>query len=146
MRGLGECKIAGHTFVVRELTSTQIIDEMQRLDDPDKPHNLDWLFAEKYLPLTTLEKIVEEDVGEFWEREGLSPSELEPLYQKAVEVNPFLARALRKKMEHVEAMAMMKTDSMLEGLSELFDGPSSFLPPEGTPDQENTGGHTSSKQ
>ncbi len=145
MRGIGECTIAGKSFVLRELTAPQIIEELHRLDDPGEPHELDWLLAEKYMPVAAINKIAGEDVGAFWAGSDLAVSEIEPLFKKAVEVNPFLAGGLRKKIETVEALALSRSDAMLKDLSKIFDEVSSSSQTGDTPEQESTAGHTTSK-
>ena len=92
---LGEIIIKGKRVFVRELEVAEVDALLIELDTQHTPTTLDWLFADDYMPESALEKIIGQPVKEVL-APGIAPSELEPLYKKAVEVNPFFAKALEK--------------------------------------------------
>jgi len=145
MRGIAEIKIEGHTFTVRELTYPQIIQQLQAIKEEEgEPSGLDWLFGKKYMPQATIEAILEENLDAFMQEHDLAPSQIEPLYKKAVEINPFLAGALQEMREIAELMRM-SLPSMSANLSNLFAELPSSLLDGATKDQNDTDSVTSSK-
>lgn len=100
MRGLAETTIAGRKFVVRELTYPQILDLLKGIEEEvGEQSGVDRLYSSTYMPQSVIDKIIDADLEAFMVENDLAPSEVEPLFKKAVEVNPFLARALKEWME-----------------------------------------------
>lgn len=138
MRGLSECKIAGKTFTVRELTYPQVLQQIKGIKDrEEEPTGLDWLFGKSYMPLETLTAIVGEDVEAFMVEQQLAPSEIVPLYKEAVEVNPFLAGALAQ-MREIAAMMRLNMMSLTTNLSQLFGASPASSSAGATDGQKNT--------
>lgn len=145
MRGIAEITLADHTFTVRELTYPQIVQQIKTIKEEEgEPGELDWLFGKKYMPQATIEAIIGEDLDAIMKEKDLAPSQIEPLYKKAVEINPFLAGALQE-MRQIAEMIRMSLPSMSANLSNLFAELPSSLLDGATTNRKDTDSATSSK-
>jgi hypothetical protein len=117
MKKLAEVTVGGVRVVVSELDVAQVEQMLTLIRDQAEPTTLDWLFAGTYLPERVLDEIIGRPVREVLTVGELAPSELEPLYEKALAVNPFLAKALVQMRELAELER-----SLARGLMEEITG------------------------
>ncbi|MCB2218055.1 MAG: hypothetical protein KQH59_18490 [Desulfobulbaceae bacterium] len=117
MKKLAEVTVGGVRVVVSELDVAQVERMITMIRNQAEPTTLDWLFADTFMPERVLQEIIGRPVQEVLQVGELAPSELEPLYEKALAVNPFLAKALAKMSELAELER-----SLARGLMEEITG------------------------
>ena len=110
MRNISEITVCGKSVVVRELTVAQVEKQLSAMSVQEEPTTMDWMFAEDYMPQSTLEEIVSMPLSALMAEETL-PSDIEPLYKEALKQNPFLAKALQQSR---------RIANLLEGMEGLM--------------------------
>lgn len=109
MRQLKEKTIGERKVILKELTVPEADRVFAIIEKGYTPRTMDWLFGDK-LPAFVMDMIMDVSLDELL-KDDLAPSELEPLYDAALEVNSFLSKSLA-------AMNMMG-QAMMAGLPEL---------------------------
>lgn len=147
MRGLSEVTIAGHKFVVRELTYPQILDLLKEIEEATgEQSGIDRLYGSTYMPESVIAKIIDDDLGKVMLENDLAPSEVEPLFKKAVEVNHFLAKALKEWQEMSRLMMRSDLLSLATNLNTVSEGRQFSSKGKDTSDRNDTASPILSKQ
>jgi hypothetical protein len=107
-------------LVVKELTGMQCDAVFEKFEEGYTPSRLDMLMLSKFgLPEFALDMMCEpQRLAELIKKHDLAPSEYARVYEKALEVNPFLAEALQNFREKGEKVAgLQDLMSMMAGLN-----------------------------
>jgi len=128
--------LGDNELTVYELDVATMIDLVGRARDLQDPTDLDLANAYEYLPEFIMDAILRQPLRPLI-TPGVSHDELEQLYQKAQELNPFLARAIKTMAESIKASALLLSESSA-ALSDLLSGGMSAsgdmdFPPTSTP-------------
>ncbi len=119
MRASASVDFGGRQVIVRELDVVQSLQLVRRSREQLDPSDLDLGNAFAFMPEFVLEEIIGQPLSELL-TPGISHTELEALYQKALELNPFLARAMKNMAQMIEASQSMLNGSRTQ-LSDLLN-------------------------
>lgn len=110
-RKIEETTIAGTRVPVVELTALQVDELLKRFEEGFEPTGMDKLFlGSKHLPEFALNWITAPvKVADLTKEHDLAPSEIAPLYDKALSVNSFLANALQLYREKAEKISNLQS-------------------------------------
>lgn len=110
MKKIEKIKIGAVEVVLVELSVEECDAIFEGVEAGHEPTTLDWMFAKKYLPQWVMEQIMDTPMAEILSQGPvtLHPSELEAVYQAAVEVNPFLSVALTEMRRAGDVLALLE--------------------------------------
>lgn len=119
-----EVKIDDVRIPVTELTGPQAHDVLEKLKSGYTMTSQDQLMGEKKFPAFVLDMVTAPvKLSDLIQEHDWSPSEYEPVYDKAIEVNDFLSSALQKfQMEMKRLQELEEALNTMGGSGDLLSG------------------------
>lgn len=108
----------GKKIVLHELDVAQTMDVVGQTREMEEPSNLDLGNGYEFLPEFVMDEILGQPLKELI-TPGISHGELEELYKAALDLNPFLARAMTNMASMMRASRMI-LDGSEKQLSDLL--------------------------
>ena len=103
-------EFGGKTITLHELDVVTMIDLVGKAREIADPTDLDLGNAYEYMPEFVMDKILKQPLRGLIV-EGVSHDDLEGLYRAALELNPFLARAMKSMADAIKASQLMLQQS-----------------------------------
>lgn len=105
MRKIKEFEVSGHKFEAKELTVKTVKALLEGMTEDFTPHDIDIFFPDKGVTSVVVEKSTGVPLDEL-DNLDLTPSELETIVDKVIEVNPITAGYLKRLAKVGEEMLL----------------------------------------